>query len=40
MRANFAADFHAARPCLTQQTYAAYSRDMLAMNMMIAKFRE
>ena len=40
MRANFAADFHAARPCLTQQPYAAYSRDMLTMNMMIAKFRE
>ena len=40
MRANFAADFHAARPRFTNQPHAASGRDVLAMNVVIAKFRE
>src|SRR5204862_2512078 len=40
MRADFAANFHAARPSFTKQPYTACSRDVLAMNVMIAKFRQ
>src|SRR5215471_6895733 len=40
MRTNLAADLDAACPSLTKQPYTARSRDVLAMNVMIAKFRE
>ena len=40
MRTNLAADFHAARARFTKQPHTACGRDVLAMNVMIAKFRE
>ena len=40
MRANFAADFHAARARFAQQAHAAGRADVLAMNVMIAKLRQ
>ena len=40
MRANFACDFHPARPRFTKKPHTAGCRDVLAMNVMVAKFRE
>ena len=40
MRTNFAADLHAPRPRFTKQPHTACSRDVLAMNVMIAQFGE
>ena len=40
MRANFAADLHPARPRLAQEPHAPGRADVLAMNPMVAKFRE
>ena len=40
MRANFAADFDAARSSFTKQPHASGCADVLAMNRMIAEFRE
>ncbi len=40
MRTNFAADFHAARSRFANQPHAAGRADVLAMNVMIAKFRQ
>ena len=40
MRANFAADLHAARSRFTNESHTASRADVLAMNVMIAKFCE
>ena len=40
MRADFAADFCAACPCFTNESHTACGRDVLAVNVMIAEFRE
>ncbi len=40
MRANFAADFYTTRTRFTQQAHTVGGREVLAMNVMIAKFRE
>ena len=40
MRTNFAADFDSARARLANQAHASGRADVLAMNVMIAKFRE
>ena len=40
MRAGFAADFHTARPCFAQQSDTSGCTQVLAMNVMIAEFRE
>ena len=40
MRANFAADFYAPRMRFTKESHTASRREVLAMNVMIAKFRE
>ena len=40
MRTNFAADFHSARPRLAQEPHASGRADVLAMDPVIAQFRE
>ena len=40
MRAHFAADFYAARSRFTNQSHTSSCSDVLAMNVMIAKFRK